>query len=143
MQNRELLKYLKKYDVIIPVPISQKRFKQRGYNQSSLIAKELARGLNNTGNKRYLCNDDGTKLEYNNVCLFKIKDVVAQSKLNKQERKENIQGAYNLRNKEKLEGKRILLIDDIFTTGSTVNECCKTLIQAEPQKIGVLTIAKD
>lgn len=56
---------------------------------------------------------------------------------------QNIEGVYNLENKEKLEGKNILIFDDIFTTGSTVNECSKILHQAKPQKIGILTIAKD
>ena len=66
-----------------------------------------------------------------------------QSKLKKEERQKNIQNVYELKNKQILKNKKILLIDDIYTTGSTVNECCKILRQAEPKSIDVLTIAKD
>ena len=76
-------------------------------------------------------------------CLIKNKNIIEQSKLNKEERQKNIQGVYILKNKEKLINKKLLLIDDIFTTGSTVNECCKILKQANPRKIDIFTIAKD
>ena len=128
MQNENFCTAIKNYDVIIPVPISRGRFKTRGYNQSYLIAKDLSKNL---------------KIELVNNCLFKTKNIIEQSKLNKEERLQNIEGVYKLENKKLLEGKKILLFDDIFTTGSTVNECSKVLLQAKPQNIGVLTIAKD
>ena len=112
----------------MPVPISRKRLKSRGYNQSELIAKEIAYNSN-------LILETG--------CLYKVKNIVEQSKLNKEERLKNIQGVYELVNKEKLYKKKILLVDDIFTTGSTVNECAKVLRNASPRKIGVFTLAKD
>ena len=59
------------------------------------------------------------------------------------ERKENIKGAFKIQNLQKIIGKKILLIDDIYTTGSTANECSKTLKLAGAKNIGVLTIAKD
>ena len=74
---------------------------------------------------------------------MKIKHITEQSKLNKEQRKQNIQNVYELKNGEILNNKRILLIDDIYTTGSTVNECCKMLQKAMPKKIDVFTIAKD
>lgn len=128
IKNDKFCEILKSYDIIIPVPISKKRNKQRGYNQSLLIAKELSK-------------KSGIKLEKN--CLIKYKDIIEQSKLNKEERQKNIQGVYKLENKEKIKNKRILLIDDIFTTGSTVNECSKTLKQEDIKEVGVLSIAKD
>lgn len=128
LKNEKFFAILESYDTIVPVPISRKRRKERGYNQSELIAKEIARNLS---------------IEYNNQCLFKTKNIVEQSKLNKEERQKNIQGVYELHSPEMLQGKKILLIDDIYTTGSTVNECSKVLKQAQPKKIGVLTIAKD
>ena len=128
LKKEKLFEILKSYDTIIPVPISKKRQKQRGYNQSSLIAKEMAKKL---------------QLEYNCNCLFKTKNVIEQSKLDKEERIKNIQGVYELKNKELLYNKKILLIDDVYTTGSTVNECSKILKQANPAKIGIFTIAKD
>ena len=133
LKNEKFFEILKTYDTIIPVPISKKRYKARGYNQSELIAKELVRKL----------LASGIQIKYNNKCLFKIKDIIEQSKLNKEERQKNIQGVYKLYNKQLLYNKKILLIDDIYTTGSTVNECCKVLIEAQLKKIGILTIAKD
>lgn len=128
IKNKEFCEKVKSYDIIMPVPISKKRFKERGYNQSLLIAKHIAQNL---------------KINLENNCLYKHKNIIEQSKLNKEERAENIKGVYSIKNEEKIKNKKILLIDDIYTTGSTVNECCKMLIKANSNKIGVLTIAKD
>ena len=128
LKNENFFEKIEKYDTIVPVPISKKRKKKRGYNQSELLAKEIAYNTN---------------LLLEKESLYKIKDIVEQSKLNKENRLKNIQGVYELVNKEKLNKKKILLIDDIYTTGSTVNECSKVLREAKPKKIGVLTLAKD
>ena len=128
LKNENFFEFIKKYDTIIPVPISRKRRALRGYNQSELIVKEIA---------------NFTNLKNESNCLFKIRDVIEQSKLNKEERQKNIQGVYELKNKENLYKKKILLVDDIYTTGSTVNECSKILRRAKPKRIGIFTIAKD
>lgn len=128
LKNQKFFEFIKKYDKIIPVPISQKRYIERGYNQSYLIAKELAKN---------------TKLQLENECLFKVKNITEQSKLNKEEREKNIKGVYQLQNEEKISNKNIILFDDIYTTGSTTNECCKILQQAKPKSIAVFTLAKD
>lgn len=128
LKNEKIFENIKKYDKIIPVPISKKRNKERGYNQSMLIAEEIA-------NK--------TNLELVNNCLIKTKNIIEQSKLNKEDRQQNIQGVYSLQNERLITNKKILLVDDIYTTGSTVNECCKILQQANPKTIGVLVLAKD
>lgn len=128
LKNEKIFEILKSYDTIVPVPVSKKRKKERGYNQCLLIVRELS---NLTG------------IEFQQKCLLKTKDVVAQSKLNRENRMKNIQGAYELKNAYLIENKNILLFDDIYTTGSTVKECCKTLKQAKINKIGILTIAKD
>ena len=78
-----------------------------------------------------------------NNCLIKTKNIIEQSKLNKEDRIQNIQGVYELKNQQLIENKKILLIDDIYTTGSTVNECSKILKQANPKRIGILVLAKD
>ena len=127
-KNEKLMEFLKSYDIIIPVPISKQRKKERGYNQSLLLAKEISKIYN----KRI-----------NTSCLYKIKNIKEQSKLNKEERAINIQGVYKLKNKQILTNRRILIIDDIYTTGSTVRECSQMIKEAKPEKIGVLTIAKD
>lgn len=128
LKNEKIFEKIKNYDKIIPVPISKKRQKERGYNQSLLIAIEIAKKTN---------------LELLNNCLIKTKNIIEQSKLNKHDREQNIQGVYKLQNKQLIENKKILLIDDIYTTGNTANECSKTLYQANPSKIGVLVLAKD
>lgn len=128
LNNEKIFEKIKKYDTIIPVPISSKRKKERGYNQSLLIANEIA--------KR-------TKINIVNNCLIKTKNIVEQSKLNKEERIKNIDGVYKLENSQLIKNKSILLIDDIYTTGSTVNECCKTIMKEDINKIGVLVLAKD
>lgn len=114
---------LKSYDIIIPVPLHKKRLLERGYNQTELIAKKL-----------------GIKVETN--CLIKIKNIKPQSTKNAEERKKDIKNTYILKNEKKIKGKKVLLFDDIYTTGSTANECIKTIIKAT-NKIGFLSIAKD
>lgn len=128
LKNKKIFENIKNYDTIIPVPISKKRKKTRGYNQSLLIAKEIAQRTN---------------LKLMNDCLIKTKNIIEQSKLNKEDRIQNIQGVYKLKNMKLIENKKILLIDDIYTTGSTVNECSKMLRIGNPIKIGVLVLAKD
>ena len=128
IKNQKLMEILKSYDIIIPVPISKERKKQRGYNQSLLIASKLAEFYNK-------------KLKTN--CLIKTKNIIEQSKLNKDERAINIKNAYMLKNKQILTNKRILVVDDIYTTGNTVKECSQMIKKANPKSIGILTIAKD
>lgn len=115
-------------DIILPVPIHKKRFAKRGYNQSDLIAKYIAKKRN---------------IEYSNKVLIKVKNNLPQSTLNKTNRHENVLGMYNVINSQKIQNKNILLIDDIYTTGSTVDECSKVLKQNGAKSVNVLTIAKD
>ena len=93
-----------------------------------LIAKEIA---------------VNTDLELLNNCLIKTKNIIEQSKLNKEDRAKNISGVYILQKKELIENRKILLVDDIYTTGSTVNECSRMLRYGNPKKIGILILAKD
>ena len=128
LKSEKIVQKLQEYDTIIPVPISKKRMKERGYNQSLLIAKKISKDV---------------KISLQTNCLLKTKNIIEQSKLNKEQRKQNIQNVYELKNGEILNNKRILLIDDIYTTGSTVNECSKVLKQANPNKIDIFVLAKD
>ena len=120
---------MKNYDIIIPVPISKKRKRLRGYNQSELIAKMIAKQA-----KTIECRCD---------ILYKQKDTLPQSSLDKEKRQQNIKNAYYIKNEKTVQNKKILLLDDIYTTGSTANECSKMLKQAGAKEIGVLTLAKD
>lgn len=129
LKDEKICRFLKNYDIIIPVPISNKRKKKRGYNQSELIASKLAKQMKN--------------LKYTSKVLYKKKDTLPQSTLDKEKRIENVKGAYYIKNEQILKNKKVLLIDDIFTTGSTVNECSKILKQAEAKEVGIFTLAKD
>lgn len=128
LKNQKVFEKIESYDKIIPVPISSKRKKERGYNQSLLIAREISKK---------------TEIQLQLDCLVKTRNTIEQSKLNKQEREKNAQNVYELKNKEIIKNKKILLLDDIYTTGNTVNSCCKILKQAKPKKIGVIVLAKD
>ena len=128
LKDLNIFRIFDDYDVIIPVPISKKRLKERGYNQAELISKEISKKLNKILSTK---------------CLYKNKNIIAQSNLNKEEREENIKGVYDIKNMKKLINKKVLLVDDIYTTGSTANECCKVLEEVGAIKIGVMTIAKD
>lgn len=114
------------FDVIIPVPISVKRYLERGYNQSYEVSKYIGKFLN----KKVLKN-----------ILIKIKNNKRQSDLNIEERKINTIGVYDVICPEKIKGKKVLLVDDIYTTGATVNECAKILKLYGAEKIIVITIA--
>ena len=128
IKNKKAFDFIKSYDIIIPVPIHKKRMKERGYNQSKLIAKELARIA------QIKCYKD---------ILIKTKNNKPQSTLSGNLREENVKNVYKLRNQEKINNKKVLLFDDIYTTGATAKECIKELEKANVKKIGVMTLAKD
>ena len=128
VKNEKSFDFIKSYDIIIPVPIHKKRMRKRGYNQSELIAKELAQKA------EIKCYTD---------VLMKIKNNKMQSTLSKKEREENTKNVYKLKNKEKIYNKKVLIFDDIYTTGATIISCTKELEKAEVNKIGILTLAKD
>lgn len=129
IKNEKICGILKKYDIIIPVPIHKKRKRQRGYNQSELISKEIANYIKS--------------LNLENNIIQKVKNNIAQSTLSKKQRKTNVENVYKIAEKEKIENKNIVLFDDIYTTGSTVNVISKILKENGAKKIIVLTIAKD
>ncbi len=128
IKNKKTFGFLKNYDIIIPVPIHKKRKLERGYNQTELICRFLAKNIDT--------------LQILNV-LKKIQNTHPQSTLNKSERKNNVNGIYEIKNFYQLNNKKVLLLDDIYTTGSTVNECCKILRTSNPKQLDVITIAKD
>jgi len=128
IKNKKACRFLKSYDIIIPVPIHYNRRVTRGYNQSALIAKELAEKLN---------------IKYESKVLFKKINNKPQSTKNKEDRLGNVIGVYFTKNEEQIYNKKIILLDDIYTTGSTANECSKILKLAGAKYVDVITIAKD
>lgn len=129
IKNKKIYGILKKYDIIMPVPVHKIRKMQRGYNQSELIAKEISKQI------------DELKLEKD--VLKKIKNNKPQSLLNKEQRKANVENIYKIYNKEKVKNKNIVLFDDIYTTGNTVKALAKILKENGAKEILILTIAKD
>ena len=129
LKNKKICKLLNSYDIIIPVPMFEKKKSKRGYNQTELISKEIAKRLDIT---------------FNNNILFKIKENKTQSLLNYHERKQNVLNVYKINDSEtkNVSNKKIILFDDIYTTGFTVKECIKELEKLNPKKVDVLVLAK-
>ena len=116
-----------KYDIISWVPLSGKRKRLRGYDQAMLLALATALELDDVAAET----------------LVKPRDVQAQSELRgKEERSANIEGAYEVTDRELVEGKCLLLVDDIITTGSTLDECAKVLLSAGASKVICAALAK-
>lgn len=113
-------------DYIIPVPLHKKRFRERGYNQSTRFAEGLADKLN-------------AVVEENN--LVRVKSTETQTHKSRFARFENMQEVFVVINPEKLKGKHVLLVDDVITTGSTLEACGEQLLKVEGLKLSIATIA--
>jgi ComF family protein len=113
-------------DVIIPVPLHKKRLKRRGYNQSTAFAEGLAKRLNVT---------------VDDTSLVRTRATETQTRKGRFLRFENMQEVFQVANPEKLIGKHILLVDDIVTTGSTLEACAAVLLKIEGVKLSIATIA--
>lgn len=100
------------FDVVVPIPLSLPQLKERGYNQSALIATRIAEEFDKT-----LSTD----------ALIKVKHTKRQSGLHRDARFQNIRGAFCLQNEDAVRGKHVLLVDDIFTTGATMREAASVL----------------
>lgn len=111
-------------DLLTFVPMTKKALKKRGYNQSCLLAKELARLL-----QKPLFSS-----------LSKVKETAAQKTLKRREREENLQGCFRIDDRAEIKGKNVLIVDDTLTTGSTSSELAATLLKAGAQKVFLLTL---
>lgn len=114
-------------DAIIPVPMYQVNTSKRGFNQAAILAEELSKplGIGFLGN-----------------CLLKTKRAKQQVDLNKTDRLNNVKGVFEVKKGIDLKEKKLLLVDDVFTTGATVNECSKVLTAAGAKAVWVLTLAR-
>ena len=109
------------------VPVSQKRRRKRGYDQAELLARSICR----------CWGTDPVRL------LKKVLDNPAQSGLSdKSARRANVLGVYDAVNQDKLKGRRILLVDDICTTGATLEECARVLRDAGAEEVAAVTVAR-
>ncbi|NLL61578.1 MAG: ComF family protein [Candidatus Atribacteria bacterium] len=119
---------IREIDLVVPVPLFKKDCLKRGFNQSSLLAKYVA---------------DYFSLYFSEDLLIKDKMNLSQVGLSKTERKKNVRKVYTLNTSFSLEGlSNILLIDDIFTTGATIDACCRELKKTGVEKLYVLTLAR-
>jgi len=111
-------------DLIIPMPISADRLKIRSYNQSEILCKYLP--------KEKLATD----------VVVRIQDTPHQTGLSRANREENLSGAFRVNDKKKIKNKTILIVDDIYTTGSTLNECARTLLSSGSGQVFGLCLAR-
>ncbi|KKP87386.1 MAG: Phosphoribosyltransferase [Parcubacteria group bacterium GW2011_GWC1_35_8] len=124
--------------ILIPIPLSAKRYRERGYNQAELICKELIH-LSKTN---HLSPPSGEIFTLRNDILIKPKETEHQARIhNRAERLKNIIGSFAVKNPELLQRKNIILIDDITTTGATLSEAKKILKQYGARKIIAFTVA--
>lgn len=129
IQIEEFISIQKLDFILVPIPLSRKKYRSRGYNQAELISRELSK-----------------KFGWKNINLLeRVIDTKTQVGLTKEERRDNIHGAFKLFSKfaPKIKGKNILLIDDVVTTGATFNEATSVLKYAGADKIWGIAFAKE
>jgi len=117
---------LKKADFITFVPLHPLRFLRRGYNQAAILAKVAARELDID------CQRTMKRTRYN----------ITQTKKSREKRKKSVKNLFAMLSKTDVKGKTIILVDDVCTTGSTIGECSKVLLNAGAKKVVLLVLAK-
>ena len=117
---------MEEIDIIIPVPLFGIRERERGFNQSLLIARGLFNSAGPSVESRWLIRKKSTR---------------SQTEMGRDERKKNVHQAFEVQMPDKILGKRILLVDDVVTTGATLNECAAELKKAGAKAVYGLTMA--
>jgi ComF family protein len=114
-------------DVILPVPLYRRRERARGYNQAERLAQELARTF---------------PLPLETSLLVRTRDTASQTGLTPRQRRLNVRGAFAVAARSQVKGKRILLIDDVATTGATLDACARALKRAGAARVEAVTVAR-
>lgn len=114
-------------EAVVPVPLHPDKEKSRGFNQARLLAKRLARQKN---------------IPLMKGRLVKVRPTAAQTSLKARERETNLKGAFQVKRGAGLEGKIVLLVDDVYTTGSTIRECSRALKKAGVKEVRAVTVAR-
>jgi len=122
-------------DVIIPVPLHVKRLRERGFNQSYLLIQNWNDSASHDRSQPFNLQNDGD-------ILFKKAFTEAQTGLGRKQRLLNVKNAFGIRNDRKIKNKGILLVDDVYTTGATVDECARLLLDHGASHVDVLTLAR-
>ena len=117
---------LNELDAVVPVPMSKERRKKRGFNHAALLAQQVSNELN---------------IPYCDA-MYKVRDNSAQHSLNLSQRKLNVKNVYSVKPDIDLTGKRILLIDDVVTTGYTLSDCTRALFEKGAISVHCATVAK-
>jgi ComF family protein len=116
---------------VVPVPLHARKLRQRGFNHSELIAREALKMAAGNG-----------RLRLNPEVLERRRETQSQTGLTRHQRRENMRGAFAVARPELVAGCEVLLVDDVFTTGTTVSECARVLRRAGASKIYVATVAR-
>ncbi len=120
-------KFLEPIDIIVPVPLHPKKKLKRGYNQAEAFAKGLSQG---------------TSLKMSVDELIRVIDNPTQTKLTKTQRWENVEGIFDVVNNAVFKNRHVLLVDDVITTGSTLEACAYALLRCENVKISIATVGE-
>lgn len=114
-------------DLVVPVPLHPRRLRWRGFNQAAILAREIGRSWH---------------MPMDPFILFRSRETVPQTGLKGDERRKNVSGVFRVEKGESVRNKRLLLVDDVYTSGATVNECSRVLRRAGAVEIYVLTLAR-
>ena len=114
------------FDMVIPVPLHPKKFRERGYNQVTTFGKAVAQGLN---------------IDYNGTILYRKKYSKTQSKKNLSGRSDNIENIFDVIAAEENQNKHFLILDDVLTTGATLEACARALLKIPGAKISIVCMA--
>jgi competence protein ComFC len=125
--KEKIVSFSVSFDCIIPMPVTERRLKERGFNQSFIIGEEISKI---TGKPIYYST------------LYKTRDTMDQYSLHRDERKYNIKGAFTVRNGHEIKAKKVLLVDDLFTTGYTAKEASGALLKAGAGHILFFALAR-
>lgn len=127
LSKEKILSFADTFDCIVPVPVTEKRLKERGFNQSFIIAEEIAKIAGR---------------EIGHAVLLKKKNTKDQYSLTREERKKNVKGVFAIQDKDRIKGKKILLVDDLFTTGYTAREAAVTLLRSHAGEVRFFALAR-
>lgn len=116
-----------RFDCIVPLPVTEKRLKERGFNQSFIIAEEIAKM---------------TGKPVRHSALLKTKDTLDQYSLSKDERKKNVKNAFSLSRDADIKDKKVLLVDDLYTTGHTAQEATRILLKGKARGVVFFALAR-
>ena len=114
-------------DLIIPVPLHPKRLRWRGFNQSLLLARQVSRLYEVPVDPFVLCRE---------------RETPPQTQLAEDERRKNVRGAFAIYPGKLLKRRSVLLVDDVYTSGATANECSRVLVRGGAREVYVLTLAR-